>query len=87
MTIVFSWQSCVNATLLHVLLKAKLACYFRYILISYFCILIPYAEIPFLGVHSGRSYRSSWSRSTSASLALVIDFDYCNIEWFALKMN
>ena len=42
-------------------------------------------------IRSRRSCRSSWDRSTSASLALLvrayIDLDYCDIEWFALETN
>ena len=30
--------------LLHFLLQANLACYYRYLLTSYFCILVPYEE-------------------------------------------
>ena len=40
--------------------KAKLACYSRYLLTSYFCISVPYDEKEsFLGVSSRRSCRSS----------------------------
>ena len=38
-------------TLIHFVVKAKLACYSRYLLISYFCIPVPYGEKDiFLGV-------------------------------------
>ena len=71
--------------------KAKLACYSRYFLISYFCIPVPYNEKDvFLNVSSRRSCRSSQNHSTSASSALIgwgIDLAYCDIEWFALEMN
>ena len=40
--------------------KAKLACYSRYLLTPYFCILVPCDEKHiFFGVSSRRSYRSS----------------------------
>ena len=54
--------------------KAKHVCHSRYLLSSYFCILIPYDEkdIIFSGVRSRRSCRSSQNRSTSASSALVV---------------
>ena len=46
----FLWPVCslgktlLAFTLLHLYFKAKLACYSRYLLISYFCILVPYDE-------------------------------------------
>ena len=68
--------------------KAKLACYSRYLLTSYFCIPVPYCEkdIFLLGVSSSRSFfielfnfsffdLSGWGK----------DLDYCDIEWFALE--
>ena len=41
MTSVFSWQNSVSFILYS---KAKLACYSKYLLTSYFCILVPYDE-------------------------------------------
>ena len=40
-----------------------------------------------MSVTSRRSCRSPQNHSSSPSLALVIDLDYCDIEWFALEMN
>ena len=68
----FSWQSSVS--LCPVLYsEAKFACYSRYLLTSYFCILVPYDEkdISF-GVSSRRFCRSSLNYSASASLALAV---------------
>ena len=51
--------------------KAKLACYSRYLLTSYFCIPVPYEEKDiFFGVSCRRSCR--FSMNCSASSALVI---------------
>ena len=54
--------------------KAKLACYSRYLLTSYFCIPVPYdgKDIFFFGVSSRRSCRCSKKHSTSAPSALVV---------------
>ena len=53
--------------------KAKLACYSRYLLTSYFCIPVPYDEKDiFFGVNFTRSCRSSQNRSTSASSTLAV---------------
>ena len=70
--------------------KAKLACYTRYLLISYFCISILYDEKDFfillvledlLGLHRTIQLQlfsnSGWD----------IDLDYCDIEWFASEVN
>ena len=55
MTSVFSWQNSVSLCPASILYsKAILTCYFRYLLTSYFCILVPYDEkdIFFFGVNS-----------------------------------
>ena len=59
--------------------KAKLACYFGYLLCLYFCIPISYDKIDiffnfffFFGVSYNRYCRSSQNQSTSASSALVV---------------
>ena len=54
--------------------KAKFACYSRYLLTSYLCILVSYNEkgIFFLDVSSRRSCRSLQNYSTSASSALLV---------------
>ena len=60
MTSVFSWQNSVSFILYS---KAKLACYSKYLLTSYFCILVPYDEKDifffFFCISSRRSCRSS----------------------------
>ena len=43
MTSVFSWQNSVSLCPA-LYSKAKFACYFRYLLTSYFCLLVPYNE-------------------------------------------
>ena len=76
MTSVFSWQLCQPLPCFILYSKAKLACYSRYLLTSYFCILVPHDEkdiffwFTFFGI-------SGWG----------IDLDYYDIEWFALEMN
>ena len=68
--------------------KAKLACYSRYFLTSYFCIPILHDEKDiFFGVSSRKSRRSSLNHSNSVYSALLvgIEWDYCDIEWFAWK--
>ena len=78
--------------------KGKVACYSTYLLTSYFCIPVPYNEKDIFlllllrggGVSSRMSCRSSQNHSTSASSALLvggIDLDYCDTEWFHLKIN
>ena len=70
--------------------KAKLACYSRYLLTSYFCISIPCDEMDiffalvlerFVGLHTLFNFsffgNSGWG----------IDLDYSDIEWLALEMN
>ena len=53
--------------------KAKLSCYFRHLLTSYFCIPVSYDErISFFGVSSRRSCRFLQNCSTSALSALVV---------------
>ena len=56
--VLFSWQNCYPRFILYS--KAKLACYSRYVLTSYFCIPVPYDEKDiFFGVSSTMSCRSS----------------------------
>ena len=53
--------------------KAKLACYSRCLLTFYLCIQSSMMKrTSFFGISSRRSCRSLYSRSTSASLALVV---------------
>ena len=44
MTNEFSWQTLLAFALLHFVLQAKLACYSRDLLTSYFCITVPCDE-------------------------------------------
>ena len=72
--------------------KAKFAFYFRYLLISYFCIPVPYdkKDIFFRGVFVLEGL-IGLHRTVQLQLlqdyCLGIDLDYCDIEWFALEMN
>ena len=53
--------------------KAKLVCYSRYLLTSYFCIPIPIMKrTSFFGVSSRRPWRSSKNHSNSASTVLIV---------------
>ena len=70
--------------------KAILACYSRYLLTSYFCILIPYDEKDILfGVNSSRSCR--FRRTSQISFFSIrgqgIDLDYCDVACLALETN
>ena len=75
MTSAFSWQNSVSLCPGSFCTpKAKLACFSRYLLTSYFCIPVPYDEKDiffFVCVSSRRSSRASENCSTSSSLALV----------------
>ena len=76
MTSAFCWQNSVSiCSGSFCTPKAKLACFSRYLLASYFCIPVPYDEKDifffFFGVSSRRSCRASENCSTSSSLALV----------------
>ena len=92
MTSVFSWQKfCYPLPYFLLYSKAKLACYSRYLLTSYFCIQILYDEKNvfvcvcvlvlevLVGLHRTFSFLgiSIWA----------IDLDYCDVEWFDLEMN
>ena len=75
MTSAFSWQNSVSFCLASFCtLRPKLPVTpSKNLLTSYFCIPVPYDEKNvFFGVSSGRSCRSSWNHSTSASSALVV---------------
>ena len=71
--------------------KAKLTCYSRYLLTSYFCIPIPYDE-------KDTFFWCSFQKVLEVFIELLkfsffgisgwgIDLDYCDVEWFALKTN
>ena len=71
--------------------KAKFSCYSRYLLISYFCIPVPYGEKDIffgvllleglVGLH--RPFNFNLFSITSQG----IDLDFYDIECFALEMN
>ena len=91
MTSAFSWQNSYQPLPFFILYsKAKFAHYFRYLLISYFCIVVPYDEkdIFFCGVLEGLYVIiEPFSFSFFSITDWDIDLDYCNIEWFALETN
>ena len=91
MTSAFSWQNSVSCALLHFVLKAKLACYSRYLLTSYNCIPVHYNERDI-------SFGCQFQKVLQVFIELFnfsffsisdwgIDVDYCDIEWFALETN
>ena len=65
--------------------KAKLACYSRYLLTSYFCIPVPLCQDIFFGVLEGLV--ELFHVSFFGISGWGIDLDYCDIEWFALETN
>ena len=74
MTSEFSWQNYQPLPCFILYSKAKLACYSRCFLNSYFCIPVPYNEKNiFFGVNSKGSCRSLQNCSTSASSVLALD--------------
>ena len=81
--------------LLHFYSKAKLVCYSRYLLTSYFCIPVPYNEKDIffwvlvlkglVGLYRTiqlQLLQHSWLLNPSG-----IDLDYCDTEWFAVEIN
>ena len=85
-----SWQNCWPLPCFILYSKAKLACYPKYLLTSYFCIPISYDEkdiffllvlegvVVFIGLINVSFFViSSWG----------IDLDYSDVEWFALETN
>ena len=79
MNSVFSWQSFVSLCPASSCTPGPNLPVTPGILISYFYILVPYDEksIIFFCINSRKSYRSSQSCSTSASLALVVGPQTC----------
>ena len=72
MTSVFFWQNSVSLYYAQ-FCTPRSNCHSRYLLTSYFCILVPCDEKHiFFGVSSRRSCRSSQNSSTSASSAIVV---------------
>ena len=58
MTNAFSWKTLLAFALLHFALKAKLTCYSRYLLTSYFGIPVPYDEKDFFFLVSVGAYQA-----------------------------
>ena len=92
MTSVFSWQNSVSlcpASLCT--LKAKFACYSRYLLTSYFCIPVPSNEKDiFWGVLVLEDLVGILRTLRLQLFSITgwgIDLDYCDTEWFALETN
>ena len=71
--------------------EAKLACYYRYLLISYFCIPVPYGEKDiFFGVlllEGLVGLHRPFNFSFFSVSGWGTDLDYCDVEWFALETN
>ena len=69
--------------------KAKVACYSRGFLTSYFCIPVPFMKMTsFLVVSSKRSCGSSQNHFSFFSITgHYIDLNYHDVKWFALETN
>ena len=71
-------------TLIHFVVKAKLACYSRYLLISYFCIPVPYGEKDiFFGVlllEGLVGLHRPFNFSFFSVSGWGTDLDYCDVE-------
>ena len=92
MTSAFSWQNSYQPLPCFILYsKAKFACYSRYLLISYFCIPVPYSEKEiFLGCQFQKVLQvfiELFNLSFFSITGQGIDLNYCDIEWFALEIN
>ena len=92
MTSAFSWQKLYLPLPCFILYsKAKFACYARYFLTSYFCILVPYNEKDiFFGCQFQKVLQifiEPFNFSFFSITGWGIDLDYCHIEWFSLEMN
>ena len=88
MSSAFSWQNSVSlcpASLCT--LKAKFACYSRYLLTSYFSIPVPYDEKDIFFLVLVLEGLIGPHRTIQFQLLQCIDLDCCNIEWFALETN
>ena len=91
MTSAFSCQNCQHLLCFILYSKAKLACYSRYLLTSYFCIPVPCDEkdiffwCQFYKVL--QVFMKSFNFSSFGISGWGIDLDYHDIEWFALESN
>ena len=92
MTSAFSWQNSVSLcpASFHIS-KAKFACYSRYFLPSYFCILVSYTEKDIFFGCQFQKVLQVFIKPFNLSLFSItgwgIDLDYCDIEWFSLEIN
>ena len=73
--------------MLHFVLQNELACYSRFLLSSYFCILIPYDEkdtsfLVLVLVDAVGFYRN-YQFGLFGISGLETDLDYYDVEWFA----
>ena len=88
MTIAFSQQNSVSLCPASFCTKAKLSCYSRYHLISYFCIPISYDEKDIflwcLFQEVLQIFIESFNFSFFVFIGWGIDLDYCDVEQFAL---
>ena len=91
MTSVFSCQNSISLSCFIPYSKAKLACYFRCFLTSYFCIPVPYnEEAIFFGCQFQKVLQVFIEPLDFSFFSITgrgIDLDYCDIEWFTLEMN
>ena len=91
MTSAFSWQNCQRLPCFILYSKAKHVCYSRYLLSSYFCILIPYDEKDiFIWCQFQKVLQVfivPFNFSFFGIRGWGIDLDYCDVEWFALETN
>ena len=87
----FTGKTLVAFALLHLYSKFKFAYYSRFLLISYFCIPVPYNEKDtFFGCQFQNVLQvliEPFNFSFFSISGWGIDLDYCDIEWFALEMN
>ena len=71
--------------------KAKLACYSRYLLNSYFCVPVPYNEKDifwgYLFQKVLQVFIELFNFSFFGIIGQGIELGYCDIEWFVLETN
>ena len=91
MTSAFSWKTLLAFALLHFALKAKLTCYSRYLLTSYFGIPVPYDEKDIffwvLVLEGLVGLQKLFSFSFFGISGWSIHLAYCDTEWLALEMK
>ena len=91
MTSVFSWKNCYPLPCFVLYSKAKLACYSRYLLTSYFCISIPYDENNIFFWCCFQKVLQVFIEPFNISFFRIsgwsIDLFYHDGEWFALETS